>query len=86
MFASAWSSPTWMKENREFKGALLLKEYYQLWADYYIKFFEAYEAEGIKFWGVTTQNEPKTGLAGSVINSIGWTPELLVIKMDSIIK
>ena len=31
---------------------------YQSWALYFSKFFAAYHAEGIDFWGVTTQNEP----------------------------
>lgn len=67
-----------MKENNNYTGGLLLTQYYQLWADYYVKFFEEYEKEGITFWGVTTQNEPNTGLLGSEINSIGWTPSMLV--------
>jgi glucosylceramidase len=28
-----------------------------LWADYFLKFFEAYQAEGIQFWATTLQNE-----------------------------
>ena len=28
---------------------------------YYFRFLEAYEAEGVPIWGVTTQNEPMTG-------------------------
>ena len=33
-------------------------DYRQTWADYFVKFIEAYEAEGIPVWGVTIQNEP----------------------------
>lgn len=55
-----------------------MPEYYQLWADYYVKFFEAYEEEGVQFWGVTTQNEPATGLLGGDINCMAWTPSLMV--------
>jgi len=39
-------------------GGKLKEECYQLWADYYIKFIQAYEKEGIPVWGVSLQNEP----------------------------
>lgn len=40
------------------QGGKLLPEYNQAWANYYVKFIEAYEAEDIPVWGVTIQNEP----------------------------
>ncbi|WP_424514343.1 glycoside hydrolase family 30 protein [Psychroserpens sp.] len=58
-YASPWSPPAFMKTNNQMlKGGKLLPEYYQTWADYFVKFIEAYEAEGIPVWGVTIQNEP----------------------------
>jgi len=58
-YASPWSPPAFMKTNNHMlKGGKLLPEYYQAWADYYVKFIEAYEKEGIPVWGVTIQNEP----------------------------
>lgn len=57
--------------------SFLEEEYYQLWADYYIKFFDAYAENDVKFWALTTQNEPRTGFLG-VINSLAWTPGQLV--------
>lgn len=59
MFVSPWSPPAWMKDNNTMlQGGKLLPEYYQSWADYYIKFIKAYEAQGIPVWGLTMQNEP----------------------------
>jgi len=59
LFASPWSPPAWMKSNNNMlKGGKLLSEYYQSWADYYVKFVNAYEAEGIPVWGLSVQNEP----------------------------
>lgn len=59
LFASPWSPPAWMKTNNHMlRGGKLLPEYNQAWADYYVKFFEAYKEEGIEFWGLTVQNEP----------------------------
>ena len=58
-YASPWSPPAFMKTNNHMLGGgKLLPEYNQAWANYYVKFIDAYEAEGIPVWGVTIQNEP----------------------------
>lgn len=58
-YASPWSPPAFMKTNKNMlQGGKLLPEYYQPWANYFVKFIEAYENEGIPVWGVTIQNEP----------------------------
>jgi len=59
MYASPWSPPAFMKTNNNMlQGGKLKPEFYQPWANYYVKFIEAYEAEGIPIWGLTIQNEP----------------------------
>ncbi|CAG0890294.1 unnamed protein product [Darwinula stevensoni] len=77
LFGSAWSAPRWMKTNNDFIGEGRLKdEYYQLWADYFIKFLEAYSAAGLDMWGLTAGNEPTNGnIPGFSFNCMGWTPE-----------
>jgi len=58
-FASPWSPPAWMKTNNHMlQGGKLKPEYNQAWADFYVRFLEEYEKEGIPFWGMTIQNEP----------------------------
>lgn len=58
-YASPWSPSAFMKSNKDMlKGGKLLPEYYDSWANYFVKFIEAYEAEGMPIWGVTIQNEP----------------------------
>lgn len=58
LFASPWSPPGWMKTNGEMKhGGKLLPEYHQTWADYFVKYINAYKEEGIPMWGITVQNE-----------------------------
>jgi glucosylceramidase len=58
IFASPWSPPAWMKTNNELlHGGKLKPEYYQTWADYFVKYIKAYEKEGIPIWGLTVQNE-----------------------------
>lgn len=59
IFASPWSPPAWMKSNNNMlRGGKLLPEYYQSWADYFVRFVQEYEKEGVPVWGLTVQNEP----------------------------
>jgi glucosylceramidase len=59
LYASPWSPPAWMKDNQDMlHGGELKPEFYDSWANYYVKFFEAYQKEGIPIWGLTVQNEP----------------------------
>ncbi|MGV0751712.1 glycoside hydrolase family 30 protein [Empedobacter brevis] len=59
LYASPWSPPAWMKTNNSMlKGGSLKPEYYQTWANYFVKFIENYEKIGLPVWGVSIQNEP----------------------------
>ena len=59
LFISPWSPPAWMKTNGEMNhGGKLKAEYREAWAQYYIKFIQAYAKEGVDIWGLTVQNEP----------------------------
>lgn len=59
LFASPWSPPAWMKTNNNMlRGGKLLPEFYQTWADYFVKFIQEYRKQGIGVWGLTVQNEP----------------------------
>lgn len=58
-YASPWSPPAFMKSNKNMlQGGALLPKFYGAWAQYFVKFIEAYEAQGLPVWGVTIQNEP----------------------------
>ncbi|MDE3124968.1 MAG: glycoside hydrolase family 30 protein [Bacteroidota bacterium] len=59
LFVSPWSPPAWMKDNNSMvEGGHLKNNFRKAWAQYYIKFIKAYEADGIPVWGLTVQNEP----------------------------
>jgi glucosylceramidase len=59
LFVSPWSPPAYMKDNNDMlHGGKLNPDYYQTWADYFVKFINAYEKAGIPVWGMTIQNEP----------------------------
>ena len=74
LYASPWNAPPWMKSNHEANGlGYLLPEYYQVWANYFVKFLEAYKEQGIDFWGLTAQNEPWDGTVPNfTFNAMGW--------------
>ena len=60
IMASPWSPPPWMKTNGQMNhGGKLKKEYRESWANYYCKYINSYEKEGIPIWGISVQNEPE---------------------------
>jgi glucosylceramidase len=72
-FSSPWSPPAWMKTNNEMKhGGKLKPEYNQTWANYFVKYVQAYNNIGIPIWGLTVQNE---ALAVQVWESCYYTAE-----------
>ncbi|XP_007525464.1 lysosomal acid glucosylceramidase isoform X1 [Erinaceus europaeus] len=81
LFASPWTSPTWLKTNGKVNGKGSLKgqpgdRYHQTWARYFIKFLDAYAKYKLKFWAVTVENEPTAGLlTGYPFQCLGFTPE-----------
>ncbi len=59
LLASPWSPPAWMKTNQQMNnGGKLKPAYYQTWADYYVKYIEHMEKEGLNIFAVSVQNEP----------------------------
>jgi glucosylceramidase len=58
LMASPWSPPGWMKTSGQMIGGFLQKKYYASYANYFLKFIQAYEAEGLPIYAVTIQNEP----------------------------
>lgn len=73
LYASPWSPPAWMKSNNDMlHGGKLKPAFYQSWANYYVKFIEAYKKEGIPVWGLSVQNEP---MAVQTWESCNYTAE-----------
>lgn len=64
-FASPWSPPGWMKSNGTMIGGSLLPRWYPAYAQYFVRFIQAYQAEGINIHAVTVQNEPGVDRARS---------------------
>ncbi|MFA4047433.1 glycoside hydrolase family 30 protein [Xylanibacter caecicola] len=56
--ASPWTAPRWMKDNKNYIGGVLLPEYQKVYANYLVKYLEAYKAKGVDIWAMTPVNEP----------------------------
>lgn len=63
--ANPWSPPAWMKTNGSMlgvsngnTGTLVTADYGPL-AQYFVKFIQAYQAQGIPIYAITPQNEPE---------------------------
>ncbi|OEK09109.1 glycosyl hydrolase family 30 [Flavivirga aquatica] len=73
IFASPWTAPPWMKDNKSWVGGKLLPEYYDTWALFFSKYIDAYKKEGINIWGLTVENEPHGN--GNNWESMHFTPQ-----------
>ncbi len=72
-YASPWSPPGWMKDTGAMTGGCLLREHYETYAAYLVKYVQAYEAEGAPIHALTPQNEP--GVDNPAYPSCQWTAE-----------
>ena len=72
ILGSPWSAPIWMKTNNAAKKGFLKKEYYDVYARYFVKYIEAMKKEGIVIDAVTIQNEP---LNANNTPSMPWYPK-----------
>jgi O-glycosyl hydrolase len=61
IMGSPWSAPLWMKDNNNFIGGSLQPKYYDVYAQYFVKFIQKMKAEGIVIDAITPQNEPLHG-------------------------
>ena len=75
---TSWSAPAWMKTNNALMAPVqdgdpgtLLTADYGLYADYLVKAYKAYQADGVPIWATSAQNEPTTG---NTYNTMEFTP------------
>lgn len=64
LFSCPWSPPSWMKANDSLLGGSMRKKYLATYAQYFVKFLQAYSKEGVKIRAVTVQNEVDTDQDG----------------------
>jgi glucosylceramidase len=58
LFANPWSPPGWMKTNGSMVGGALLTNMYTPFANYFVKFVQDYQFQGVSIDYIGLQNEP----------------------------
>jgi glucosylceramidase len=58
LLASPWSPPGWMKSTNSMNSGTLLPADYTPFANYLVKYLQAYQAAGVTYDYLTLQNEP----------------------------
>ncbi len=74
LFSSPWSPPGWMKPNRSMLGGNMERKYMPSYANYFVKFLQGYENEGVPVQAVTVQNEVDTDQDGRM-PACSWPQE-----------
>lgn len=75
IMAAPWSPPVWMKDNNSSVGGSLQPQYYSVYAQYFVKYIQQMQAQGITIDAVCPQNEPLHG---------GNNPSLLMTAAQQI--
>lgn len=87
ILGSPWTCPKWMKVNNldekkpfdSWTSGQLNPDCYADYATYFVKWVQAFEAEGIPIYSITPQNEPlNRGNSASLF--MGWKEELAFVK------
>jgi len=85
IIASAWTAPAWMKDIETWyikgsaendwqgTGGSLKPQYESTYADYLLRYLDAYQQAGVDIWGLTPVNEPHGN--GGQWESMKFSPE-----------
>jgi len=58
IIATPWSAPPWMKDNNNSVAGSLLPAYFNVYAQYFVKYIQQMKLNGITIDAITPQNEP----------------------------
>ena len=64
LFSSPWSPPGWMKTGGSMLGGTIKQHYFGAYSKYFVKFLQAYAADGVPVQAITVQNEVDTDQDG----------------------
>lgn len=87
IMGTPWTCPRWMKVSdlkrkryyNKWEGGQLNPAYYNDYAEYFVKWIQAFEAEGVPIYSVTPQNEPLNE-SNSVSLYMTWQEQLAFVK------
>ncbi|MBS2539615.1 ricin-type beta-trefoil lectin domain protein [Catenulispora sp. NF23] len=58
VMGTPWTAPPWMKDSGAYSQGWLQSQYYAAYAQYFVKYIQAYQAQGVPIDFVSVQNEP----------------------------
>ncbi|KAI1802077.1 glycoside hydrolase family 30 protein [Daldinia bambusicola] len=86
IFGSSWSAPGWMKLNRVLTGNAdnnwLDSQYYSQYAQYFVKYLQAYAGLGASVDAITIQNEPLNNQGGGHVTMYQTADEAAKVTHD----
>ena len=74
LFSSPWSPPGWMKAGGSMLGGSMRQKYFAPYAQYFVKFLQAYAADGVPVQAISVQNEVDTDQDGRM-PACSWPQE-----------
>jgi glucosylceramidase len=74
LFSTPWSPPGWMKSNNSMLGGNMQRKHMSSYANYFLKFLQGYEAEGVPIQAISVQNEVDTDQDGRM-PACSWPQE-----------
>jgi len=82
IMATPWTAPAWMKaSNTQYGGEMKPGgQYHGSYADYFVRFIRAYQAEGINIDTLTLQNEPEHTTGGYPSMRMSWVIQRDIIR------
>jgi glucosylceramidase len=75
-----WSAPGWMKTTGSMNGGKLQTQYYGAFAQYFVRWIQAYQAQGLPIWAIAPQNEPMHETTGYPTMKMEATEQAAFIK------
>ncbi|KAF2154519.1 glycoside hydrolase family 30 protein [Myriangium duriaei CBS 260.36] len=74
ILGSSWSAPGWMKQSGRLTGTTdgnsLVSDYYSAFADYFVKYLQAFGSYGATVDAITIQNEPLNNQGNGMITML----------------
>jgi glucosylceramidase len=80
LMANPWSPPAWMKDTGSMNGGSLIPADYTAFANYFVKYLQAYQAAGISVDYISLQNEPLNNTTAYPSMSMDAPTQLTVLR------
>ena len=79
IIAVPWSPPAWMKTSSTMNGGNMNTAYFPSLAQYFVKFLQGYQQQGVSIYAILPQNEPLNSNSGYPTEFLAATDETTFI-------